>query len=80
MIDHHKDYLIQNPDQFQGYMQRAVEDIDANLEALNKKISGCSAQISNLKWKVAGIGGTTALIVSVVMALVSGFIQHLIKK
>lgn len=77
MMNHHKDILIQNPDQFQGYIQRAVEDIDQNLEELNKKISTCSTQINNIKWKVAGIGGTTAVIVSVLMSLLGGFIKHL---
>jgi peptidoglycan hydrolase CwlO-like protein len=80
MMNHHQDYQIQNPDQFQGYIQRAVEDIDQNLEELNEKIMGCSRQIANLKWKVAEIGGGAAVVVSLVMALLTGFLQFLIKK
>lgn len=75
MVNHHLDFQIQNPDQFQGYIQRAVEDIDRNLEELNEKITGCSRQIASLRWKVAGIGGTVAVVVSLIMT----FIRNLIK-
>ena len=79
-MNHHQDFQIQNPDQFQGYIQRTVKDIDQTLEELNEKITGCSRQIASLRWKVAGIGGTVAVIVSLVMSLLNGFFQHLIKK
>ena len=57
--------------EWRGYTVRTLVDMNENIKELNIKVDKMNDNLTNLKIKVAMIGGTSGLIVSIIMFLLT---------
>ena len=65
--------------EWRGYVVRALEDINKELQEIkcdqkfiDEKIDGVNSKLTGMQLKVAAIGGTTGLIVSLLLFVLTG--------
>jgi len=64
--------------QWRGYVTGAVDDIRGDVSEIKEKMCKSDELEKKLRTKVAAVGGTVALLVSVVITFLGGFIKHLL--
>jgi hypothetical protein len=64
-----------NGAKFEGYVTAKLEDIGAKLAGVDKKLDVLDTCVNNMKVRVAAIGGTISLVVTVVVILLKEFIS-----
>ena len=55
---------------WQGYVRRALEGFGTDLQEIKSDVKDLNKRVTNIQVKVAGIGATIALIVTLVINLV----------
>jgi hypothetical protein len=70
MIDKNNNDFKMSTMKWRGYTVRALEDIDDNIKAIKKKTDDIQEALTNMKVKVAALGGTIALIVTIITSLI----------
>lgn len=61
--------------EFKGYVTRALENIDTTLKSVDKKMDVLDRCVNGMKVRVAAIGGTISLVVTVLVLLLSKIIS-----
>jgi len=57
--------------EWKGYVKRALESIDSKLGSVDTKLDLLESCVNGMKVKVAAIGGTISLVVTLVILLVT---------
>ena len=57
--------------EWKGYVKRALESIDIQLKSVDTKLDILESCVNGMKIKVAAIGGTVSLIVTIVILLLT---------
>lgn len=57
--------------EFRGYVKRALESIDKKMDSVDAKLDKLDECVDRMKLKVAAIGGTISLIVTIVVLLLT---------
>jgi len=60
--------------EFKGYVKGKLEGVDEKLDKLDKKLDLLDSGVSGMKIKVAVIGGTISLVVTIVVLLLKSHI------
>ena len=60
--------------EFRGYVKRALEEIDDNLENIHRDMKKNNRLINSIQLKVAGISATVAILVTIVTMLLKNVI------
>jgi len=60
-----------NDAEFKGYVKAKLEDIGEKQEKMDKKLDVLDTCINRMNVKVAAIGGTVSLVVTIVILLVT---------
>ena len=53
--------------EWRGYVVRVIEDIDKHIVENNKRLDRIEKRLNHVQFKMAGIGGSVAVIVSVLL-------------
>ena len=53
--------------EWRGYVVRALEDIDKHTIETNKRLNRIEKRLNHLQFKMAGIGGSVAVIITVLL-------------
>ena len=61
--------------EWRGYVRRALEGIDKQLCSINKQIQALDKGVNGMKVRVATIGGTVSLVVTILVLLLSKIIS-----
>lgn len=57
--------------EWKGYVRRALESIDKKLDGVDTKMDVLDNCVNKMKVKVAAIGGTISLIVTIIVLLIT---------
>jgi len=60
-----------NTAEFKGYVKHSLESIDDKLKGLDSKMDLLDSCVNGIKIKIAAIGGTVSLVVTVVILLLT---------
>jgi hypothetical protein len=58
--------------EWRGYTLKALEDMNKELSSVQIELKGINEKLTGMRLKVAAIGGTTGLIVTIVATFVLG--------
>lgn len=57
--------------EWKGYVRRALESNDKKLDGIDKKLDLLDSCVNGMKVKMAAIGGTVSLVVTIVILLLT---------
>ena len=60
--------------EWQGYVKRALEDIACSQKEIKRRLEKLETRITGVQVKVGAIGGTVALVVTIVTLLLKHFL------